>query len=365
MKKTRARDSLRRVGAVSHRNRPSALSTIAVAAALLLACSCEVRRRSGPASEPGVAQPGAQSGGPTAGGGVPGTLHEHVAFQWGGQSREYHFYRAGSADNSPRPLVLVLHGGGAVIDAFIGKTGGAAPLAGAWLDIAAREGVHLLIPQGLASGKGPHWNDCRGDCTACGEHDDAGFLLALVDAVAKQHPVDTRRVYASGESNGAIMALRLAQEHPDRFAAVGGVIGLMPKANDCRHAQRPASVAIVAGTADRAARYDGRNGAASGTLLSADDSVAYWLKRNRCNPQPTTRTLPDADPGDSSTVTRYDYACPATGTEVRLYRVDGGGHAVPSTSQRVTRAWEMVVGKQNHDIETAGEHWDLFRGKSL
>jgi len=48
------------------------------------------------------------------------TLQRHQAFERDRQAREYHLYAA-EADG-PRPLVLLLHGGLATIDAFIGET---------------------------------------------------------------------------------------------------------------------------------------------------------------------------------------------------------------------------------------------------
>ena len=51
--------------------------------------------------------------------------------------------------------------------------------------------------------------------------DDVAFLTLLVADVAKAYAVDPNRVYAAGHSNGGIMALRLACEASDVFAAVG------------------------------------------------------------------------------------------------------------------------------------------------
>jgi predicted esterase len=43
---------------------------------------------------------------------------------------------------------------------------------------------------------------------------------ALLDELARRYPIDPRRVYLLGHSMGARHALQLAEEHPDRYAAV-------------------------------------------------------------------------------------------------------------------------------------------------
>lgn len=64
--------------------------------------------------------------------------------------------------------------------------------------------------------------------------DDIGFLDALLDFLADEGarrgaPIDASRVYFSGHSNGAGMALRYAIARPERVAAVGIVAGNMSR----------------------------------------------------------------------------------------------------------------------------------------
>jgi polyhydroxybutyrate depolymerase len=234
-------------------------------------------------------------------------------------------------------------------------------LAGVWLDLAKQHGLHVAIPQAVDPGKGPHWNDCRADCRHCGDQDDVSFLVELVEHLAKTHDVDRDRIYVCGESNGGFMTLRLAQEHPDLFAAFGAVAALMPANNRCGLPTKPVSVAFVAGTADKAVPFTGGGSslAASGSVLSAERSVATWAGPARCSSSPTDQGLPDRDPRDGSTVTRQLRACEG-GHEILLLTVNGGGHVVPSIAQPVSRAWELLVGRQNHDIETAVELLRFF-----
>ena len=66
----------------------------------------------------------------------------------------------------------------------------------------------------------------------------------------------------------------------------------------------------------------------------------------------------------NSTVEKQLYTGGADGTEVALYKIIGGGHNAPSIQEQYSVLFELIVGKQNHDIEMADEVWNFFRNKS-
>lgn len=118
--------------------------------------------------------------------------------------------------DTPRPLVVLLHGGNG--------TGTGMARQGDWDRLARAEGFVTVAPDGI----GRVWN--AGTC--CGRSvrddvDDAGFVLAAIAQVAAEHPIDPARVYATGISNGGMMAYRLACEWPGRFAAIAPVAATM------------------------------------------------------------------------------------------------------------------------------------------
>lgn len=91
--------------------------------------------------------------------------------------------------------------------------------------IADREGFVVVYPNALPmsphGGYGRLWNDGR--CCGRGyvfEVDDAAFVVALVDDVARRVAVDRSRIYLVGYSNGGALAYHVAWRFPERFAGV-------------------------------------------------------------------------------------------------------------------------------------------------
>ncbi|MFH1005178.1 MAG: T9SS type A sorting domain-containing protein [Bacteroidota bacterium] len=89
-------------------------------------------------------------------------------------------------------------------------------------------GFILVYPEGVKFLGMRTWNG--GGC--CGyavssNIDDVGFINALIDSLRSQYNIDTTRIYATGISNGAIMAYRLACELSHRIAAIAVVAGTL------------------------------------------------------------------------------------------------------------------------------------------
>src|SRR6185503_19523351 len=92
--------------------------------------------------------------------------------------------------------------------------------------LADRKGFLVVYPEGTDSGGLLVWNagTCCGPRVA-GQVDDVGFALAVVDDLARRVTVDPHRLYATGISNGGMMAHRLAAEASTRVAAIAPVAG--------------------------------------------------------------------------------------------------------------------------------------------
>src|SRR5215831_5938057 len=96
--------------------------------------------------------------------------------------------------------------------------------------LADREGFLAVYPYGTGVMKAKllTWN--AGPCCGYAQKnkiDDVAFVAALLDDLAARVDYDRARVYATGHSNGAMMAYRLAQDLSDRIAAIAPVGGAL------------------------------------------------------------------------------------------------------------------------------------------
>ena len=145
----------------------------------------------------------------------------------GGAERRWLLHRPAALPPGRRPLVLMFHGAGATADLAARQTG--------WSRLADREGFLVAFPEGTARDPSTPptfrlnpqaWNDGSGrGHTARQQTDDTGFVVALLDRLAQQHPIDPARTYASGFSNGASFTFRLGAELPARVAAIAPFAG--------------------------------------------------------------------------------------------------------------------------------------------
>ena len=137
----------------------------------------------------------------------------------------------------PTPVVFIFHGFNLKAEDMIRITG--------FNTQADNVGSIVVYPQG--SGKKPAWNGGR----CCGEAqtqnvDDVAFTRALIADLAQIINVDAKRIYATGFSNGAIMAYRLGCDLADQIAAIAP-ISAAQETEDCQPS-RPISVIHFHGT---------------------------------------------------------------------------------------------------------------------
>jgi polyhydroxybutyrate depolymerase len=319
------------------------------AAGLVLAAGC---RRGKDEQEPSPATPASSTAAATAEPASPTPVPATPAFEAGpraetgqltvdGRERTYRLYVPGSLTGAPSPLVIGLHGGGlGTGEQFARNT---------HFDRQAETGAFLAVyPDG--TGAAQTWNAgaCCGYATR-NNVDDVRFILALVEEIAGRYPVDGKRVYAVGHSNGGMMALRLGCEAPERFAAVGVVAGSLE--TSCPGGI-PVPVLVIHGDADENHPIEGGSGPNS---LSGEDfnSVAATMETLRAVNGCTAGVETEARGG--VTTTRWD--CPE-GVEVVLKVIEGGSHAWPGG----TRAIPNVIGEPSKALDATAELW-AFLGR--
>ena len=252
------------------------------------------------------------------------------------------------------PVILVLHGGG-------GSGAGMEWLTrGGFNRIADRDGVAIVYPDGIGKG----WNDGRTDLNskAVKERiDDLGFLRELPHELAALVPIDARRVYSTGISNGGLMSYRLACDAADVFAAVAPVAANLSTELAARcQPSRPIPVAILEGTADPIMPWNGGEIrvllSTRGSVLSTGATAARWLELDKCPPfgKPT---LVDAVQDDGTTLAEYATRC-AGSSEVILDEIRGGGHTWPGGVQYLP---ELLIGRVSRELDANEAVWKFFQ----
>ena len=280
-----------------------------------------------------------------------------VAFSHNGLERKYLLYSPAlkPTHTGRRPLLLVLHGGGGTNRGMI------------WLtqerfnELADRDGFFVVYPQGIDKS----WNDGRPDKIS-GAHrksiDDVGFFEALIEHLTAQHPIDSERVFVTGISNGGLMSFRLGCSLPDKIRAIAPVTAQIPAAIEPRcRSESAVSLAVFNGTEDPLVPYDGGQISVlwkkRGEVLSTDETIRIWRKKNRCSSQAMTTELPDIA-ADGTRVTKIEYSRCNDDSKVVLYRIEGGGHTWPDGRQYLPK---RRIGRTTRDINGCDAIWAFFR----
>ena len=226
---------------------------------------------------------------------------------------------------TPLPLVIVTHGYG---------VGGLAQVI--FLDLRPLVNDHqimLVAPDGLVDDAGYfYWNAVDTCCDF--DHrgnDDVAYLTGLVKEIESKYPTDTKRVYVVGHSNGAAMAMRLACDASDTFAAVFELAGPFWSSPETQcNPTSPVALRVLHGTADTEVAYDGGSAGDVDNLYSpgARAIASFWADKNGCDPTPDT-SAPNMDleagiDGAETTVTKFTNC--AAGADTELWSMQGAGH---------------------------------------
>ena len=265
----------------------------------------------------------------------------------GGLTRTYVVHAPKGHDpKTPLPVVLALHGAtmnGPMMAWFSG------------LNRKADEaGFIAVYPNGTGTNSSYFWNGGSGPA-AQNKVDDVAFIDALLDDLGRAYPVDARRVYATGMSNGAMMAYRLAAELSGRIASIAPVSGTV--ATEIGQPKRPMSVLHFHGTKDEFIPFTGGKGAKSifGTnYRPVEDSIRAWVAANGCAETPIIDVLDKGS--DGMKVIRRTFGSGRDGSEVVLVVIEGGGHTWPGK-----KSTAAVLGRSTRNVSANDLMWEFFQ----
>jgi len=293
----------------------------------------------------------------------PLTPGDHdIAIRFGGRTRTYRVFVPPNAERGrPLPVVVNFHGGG---------SNAAGEERFSQMDrTAERDGFVVVYPNGtgVLSNALLTWN--AGTCCGYAEAhdvDDVGFTLAVLDDLARRLPVDRHRIFATGMSNGAMMAYRLAADASTRIAAIAPVAGGMVVRSF--EPARPVPVMHFHSVDDPRALYRGGLGPPfPGTNTRVlhppvEQVIAQWARFDGCPATPHVR--PTISSG-GKTATEIVYGPCDQGTEVVLWRLTGSGHVWPGGQQDLGPLARRLLGAPTNVIDASELMWQFFERHPL
>jgi polyhydroxybutyrate depolymerase len=244
-----------------------------------------------------------------------------------GAIRSYRLAIPAGRGTQRRPLILNFHGYGstAVEQAFYSQLESKGPA----------RGFVVATPQG--TGTPAFWNILP----QLPHPDDVSLATTIIDRLEVTSCVDPSRVYVTGISNGGGLTSELGCRLTRQLAAIAPVAGVNLVAGCSRGL--PISVLVFHGNTDPTVPYRGGDPGGllrSEQLPSVPQAVATWAEHDRCMAKPVVRQV-------SVHVVRTDYSRCASGVQVQLYTIEGGGHTWPGALD-VAR-----LGPVTHEINAA------------
>lgn len=254
---------------------------------------------------------------------------------------------------TPTPLVIALHG-------YLGQGEDMKKLTlNSFDNLADSDNFIIVYPDGIKKA----WNVGQENIKDANLNiDDVGFIRVLIKDLENRFSVDSKRIYATGMSNGSYFTNKLGCELSDIITAIAPVGGGMPEAIslDCK-SKRALPVIIFHGTKDPYALYNGGKSGRGIFTISEEAAAKFWAQKNSCNTTPFVKNLQN-NVEDGTSVTQILYTDCKNGADVILYKIVNGGHTWPGGWQYLPK---VLIGKTTQNIDASEVIWDFFKKYSL
>jgi polyhydroxybutyrate depolymerase len=147
------------------------------------------------------------------------------------------------------------------------------------------------------------------------------FISKLIQKLTANYKINTKRIYVTGMSNGAMMTYRLACELSQQIAAIAPVSGTLLTEQPCTPT-RMVPVLHIHSAIDTKVPYAGGYGLANYYFPSVDSTLRVWAAINGCSATPQVIT-------NAALYTQTQYMNCSSNNTVQLFLTNDGGHSWP------------------------------------
>lgn len=265
-----------------------------------------------------------------------------------GGSRPVTIHLPPGSGTTPAPLVLAIHGfgwSGAELASYVAVRAEAAV-----------RGIVVAFPDGTRNPDGNRfWNATDACCDFFGSGvDDVGYLTGLIEEISRATPIDPKRVYVVGHSNGGFMSFRMACDRAAVIAAIASLAGATFGDSAKCAPSEPVAVLEIHGTADDAVLLGGGTITFGGTVPQqpypgTEATMLAWAVYDGC--RAGLETIPemlDLDRGidgpsgsDEATIGAAQECSPGGAAE--LWTIPGGAHVLDLSSSFVAKVIDFLL----------------------
>lgn len=266
----------------------------------------------------------------------------------GNQKRDWWEYVPVACANKECPLVFAFHAGDTSADRLDDDV--------KLTNVSEKNEFIVIFPNAVNK----QWADGRSETE--GNTEDLNFIDKLIEEVRKLHKVDGNKIFAAGLSDGGLFAFKLACDRSEIIAAVAPVAANMASelVEKCKPT-RPVPIINFVGTDDK---FIPMNGGVvrgklgfkkKGTVLSTNQTIAFWIKRNKCKEKPDVDKVRDQAKKDKTYAILEKYENCESGADIFRWIIGEGGHTWPSGAQK-----NKLLGKVSNEVNASEEIWNFF-----
>ena len=245
------------------------------------------------------------------------------------------------------PLVVAIHGYTSSAKTLMGYSG--------INQVADKEGFLVAYPQGTKDSRDNNFFNVGYEFHSDSKVNDVNFIREIVLNLTKEYKLNSKRVFATGMSNGGDMSYLLACTSSDLFTAVAPVAGVMMKdtLENC-NPEKKIPIFEIHGTKDSISKFEGdmNNEDKWGAYYDLPSTIEFWVNKHALNEKETIQ-LENKNTEDGTTITFERYWSDESQREVWFYIVNDGNHTWPGMTGLFSRT-------ANQDINSAEEIWKFF-----